>query len=147
MTIKPNVTLSNGNHREQQVIKVEFEYDRKLIDILKAKTNARWSATMNCWYIPKDKFVLGEFFTAMKPVAWIDYSAVKIVNEPENPKPKKRDYSHRRNIELPKGYTELLYQKRYSKSTIKIYPAYFKDYIHYFSNLFVWTAEKRSYKY
>jgi len=30
---------------------------------------------MNCWYIPKDKFDLGKFFTAMRPVTWIDYSA------------------------------------------------------------------------
>jgi len=141
---KPDITLSSAIHREQPVVKVEFAWNRELIDELKARTNARWSANMNCWYIPKDKFVLGEFFTAMKPVAWIDYSAVKIVDEPENPKPKKRDYSHRRNIELPKGYTELLHQKRYSKNTIKTYTAYFKDFIHYFSesNLEKITSEE-----
>lgn len=100
---------------------------------MKARTNARWSANMNCWYIPKDQFVLGVFFTAMKPLAWIDYSELKILDEQENPKLQKRDYSHRRNIELPKGYSELLQQKRYSKNTIKTYTAYFKDFIHYFS--------------
>jgi integrase/recombinase XerD len=129
----PKITLSNATHREQPVVKVEFVYNRELIDALKANTNARWSANMNCWYISKDKFDLGKFFTAMKPLAWIDYSAVKIVDEPENSKPKKRDYSHRRNIKLPKGYSELLHQKRYSKNTIKTYTAYFKDFIHYFS--------------
>ena len=119
MNEKPKITLSNAIHREQPVVKVEFAYNRKLIDELKAKTHAVWSASINCWYIPKEKFVLGEFFTAMNPMAWIDYAALKIVSEPVNLKPKKRDYSHRRIIELPKGYSELLHQKRYSNNTIK----------------------------
>lgn len=130
---KPKIKLSTAIHREQPVVKLEFSYNRNLIDELKAKTHAVWSANMNCWYIPKEKFVLGDFFTDMKPVAWIDYSAVKIVNEPVVSKPQKRDYSHRCNIELPKGYAELLHQKRYSKNTIKTYLAYFKDFIYYFS--------------
>jgi integrase/recombinase XerD len=130
---KPKIKLSTAIHREQPLVKLEFAYNRLLIDELKAKTHAVWSANMNCWYIPKEKFVLGDFFTAMKPVAWIDYSAVKIVNEPVISKPQKRDYSHRCNIELPKGYAELLHQKRYSKNTIKTYSAYFKDFIYYFS--------------
>ncbi|SHI57305.1 Site-specific recombinase XerD [Tangfeifania diversioriginum] len=144
MNEKPKITLSTATHHQQTVITVEFSYNRELIDALKTRTNARWSATMNCWYIPKDNFVLGEFFNAMKPLAWIDYSAVKIVDEPEIPKPKKRDYTYRRNIELPKGYLELLHQKRYSNSTIKTYSAYFKDFIHYFSesNLEKITSEE-----
>jgi integrase/recombinase XerD len=76
----PKITLSTATHRETPVVKVEFVYNRELIDALKA--NARWSASMNCWYIPKDQFVLGDFFAAMKPLAWIDYSAVK--NNSEN---------------------------------------------------------------
>jgi integrase/recombinase XerD len=51
---------------------------------VKARTNVRWSATMNGWYIPKNKFNLGDFFTSMKPVAWIDYSAMKNKN-PQQP--------------------------------------------------------------
>ncbi|MFA5555334.1 MAG: hypothetical protein WDA68_12410 [Phycisphaerae bacterium] len=39
---------------------------------------------MNGWYIPKNKFNLGDFFTSMKPVAWIDYSAMKNKN-PQQP--------------------------------------------------------------
>ncbi|WP_372950932.1 site-specific tyrosine recombinase/integron integrase [Mariniphaga sp.] len=135
MNETPKITLSNATHREQPVVKVEFAYNSELINELKTRTNARWSANMNSWYIPQNNFNLGEFFTTMKPVAWIDYSGLKIVNEPENPKPKKRDYSHRWNIELPKGYSELLHQKRYSKNTIKTYSAYFKDFIYYFSEL------------
>ncbi len=61
----------------------------------------------------------------------------------------KLEYSHHRNQEisnvssekrkktflpeLPKGYFSLLQQKRYSKSTIKTYTAYFKQFQDYFS--------------
>jgi integrase/recombinase XerD len=78
---KPEITLSTATHRETPVVKVEFAYNSELINELKARTNARWSANMNCWYIPKDKFELGKFFTAMRPVTWIDYSAVSQQNQ------------------------------------------------------------------
>ena len=118
MNEKPKITLSNATHRQQPVVKVEFSFNRELIDELKVRTNARWSATMNCWYIPKDQFELGEFFTAMKPLAWIDYSAVKTNNLPESEK------EVRPVIEkgsLPAGYLEKLEQMRYGKNTVKTY--------------------------
>ena len=88
---------------------------------------------MRCWYMPENKFNLGLFFKAFNGTAYIDYSALKIVHKPLNTEPVKRDYSHRQNVILPKGYLELLKQKRYSESTIKSYSAYFKDFMHYFS--------------
>jgi integrase/recombinase XerD len=99
----PEITLSTATHREQPVVKVEFVYNRELIDELKARTNARWSANMNCWYIPKDKFDLGKFFTAMKPLAWIDYSAVLNNSEkPEDEKhPRPKKPNRNKNIILP----------------------------------------------
>jgi integrase/recombinase XerD len=133
---KPKIALSTATHRETPVVKVEFVYNRELINELKARTNVRWSATLNCWYIPKDKFNLGKFFTAMRPVAWIDYSAVK--NHSENsedekyPQPKKLNLN--KNITLPKGYLEKLEQERYGENTIKIYTHYFKDFVAEFSN-------------
>lgn len=88
---------------------------------------------MACWYMPENDFNLGEFFSLLTPVAYINYSALKIEKQTIYSEPVKRDYSHRRNIKLPKGYFELLRQKRYSQSTIKTYTAYFKDFMHYFS--------------
>jgi len=133
---KPEITLSTATHRETAVVKVEFAYNRELIDALKARTNARWSANMNCWYIPKDKFDLGKFFTAMRPLAWIDYSAVKNnsekIEEEKHPRPKK--LNRNKNIILPKGYMEKLEQERYGENTIKIYTHYFKDFVAEFSN-------------
>jgi integrase/recombinase XerD len=133
---KPEITLSNATHRETPVVKVEFVYNRELIDALKARTNARWSASMNCWYIPKDKFVLGDFFAAMKPLAWIDYSAVLNHSEKyeDEKQPGTKKLNRNKNIKLPKGYLEKLEQERYGENTIKIYTHYFKDFVAEFSN-------------
>ena len=123
------ITLSNGFHREQQVVKVEFDFNRELIDELKKRTAAIWSATMNCWYMPKEKFDLGEFFTAMKPVAFIDYSAVKNQNTHQPDKPQRKSYSAnlikkrippetRKKID---DFKMWLRQGRYGENTVKTY--------------------------
>jgi site-specific recombinase XerD len=127
----PKITLSTAIHRETPVVKVGFAYNRELINELKARTNARWSATMNCWYIPKDKFDLGKFFRAMEPVAWIDYSAVLNHSEKieEKKHPRSAKINRNKNIVLPKGYLEKLERERYGENTIKIYTHYFKDFV------------------
>jgi integrase/recombinase XerD len=143
---KPKMKLSTATHREQPVVKVEFDYSRDLIDELKSRTDDRWSATMNCWYIPKERYVLNEFFTAMKPVAYIDYSALKNnSNRFANVVPPPKIKLHRnKSISLPKGYLERLQQERYSENTIKIYTHYFKEFVAEFSekNLELITKEE-----
>ena len=65
-------------------------------------------------------FSLPDFYDRYSPHAYIDYSRVYV----RHPKPK-REYT------LPKGYLELLEQKRYSPSTVKTYRAYFSDFMEY----------------
>lgn len=132
MTTRPDITLKKGIHRNQNIVRIEFPYDKQLIDLLRKEIAPKWSRTMGCWYLPEQDFNLGRFFNAFKPVAFINYSDIKLTNEPVILKPKKRNYLYRKNIELPNGYLELLHQKRYSKSTIKTYSAYLKDFIYYF---------------
>ncbi|MGC9353998.1 MAG: tyrosine-type recombinase/integrase [Mariniphaga sp.] len=129
MNETPKITLSTATHREQPVVKVEFAYNRELIDALKANTNARWSANMNCWYIPKNSFVLGDFFTAMKPVAWIDYSGVKNKDSQQTPKSSVKKYSPAAMKKRIQPETRLkiddfkkwLEQGRYGENTVKTY--------------------------
>ncbi len=71
-------------------------------------------------YILADVFNLSDFYDRYSPHAYIDYSRVYV----KHPKPK-REYT------LPKGYLELLEQKRYSPSTVKTYKAYFSDFMEY----------------
>lgn len=133
MTTRPYITLKKGIHKDQRVICIVFDYHVQTINDLRKKTHAKWSRTMGCWYFTENDFDLNTFFNTFKELAFIDYSDLKVRPQPVIHKALKRDYSYRKSTELPKGYLELLKQKRYSESTIKTYLAYFKDYIHYFS--------------
>ena len=133
MAVKPNITLRKGIHKNKNVIRIEFPFNVQINDVLRKNTTATWSKTLKCWFMPEKDFNLPIFFNVLKDHAFIDYSALKIVTKQDTTEKNKRDYSHRKNIQLPKGYLELLHQKRYSESTIKTYSAYLKDFMHYSS--------------
>ena len=133
MKHKHQITLSYSQHRQNQVVKIVFDFNDKINNELIGTIHAKWSNTMKCWYMARNEFNLNTFYTSFKDLAFIDYSALKVVSKPNIQENKKRDYSFRSKLKLPKGYLELLKQKRYSESTIKTYSAYFKDFIHYFS--------------
>lgn len=135
MNTRPQIKLTKGEYKGNDVVFIQFDYNREIIQCLKESTPARWSQSKGYWYILKDDFDLGKFYTLFKEQVYIDYSAVKINTKPVDKEPVKRDYSYRPGIELPKGYLELLKQKRYSPSTIKTYTAYFKDFTHYFGEI------------
>jgi site-specific recombinase XerD len=73
---KPKIKLIPGVHGGQEIIKVLFANDRKIANVLERETPARWSSHLGYWYIFKEKFNLGDFFTIMKTVAYIDYSGL-----------------------------------------------------------------------
>jgi len=127
------IKLEPGEHKKQPVIFVRFCYNREIINHLKESTSAEWSASKKCWYIIKTDFYLSDFYKAFKSLAYIDYSALKITRKAVISVPKKRDYSYRPGVVLPKEYHDLLRQKRYSENTIKTYTAYFKDFKYFFS--------------
>jgi len=133
LNTRPQITLEFGTHYQQEVVLIRFEYNHPIKQKLRETFNVRWSKSHGCWLIGTDDFDLHLFFESLRDLAYIDYSALKITTEPEHKVILKRNYSYRRNIELPKGYFEMLKQKRYSPSTIKTYVAYFKDFLHYFS--------------
>ncbi|WP_346859501.1 site-specific tyrosine recombinase/integron integrase [uncultured Draconibacterium sp.] len=133
MNTRPQIKLETGEHRQQQVVLVRFDYNQEIKNRLKELFPVYWSKSHGCWLIWSKDFDLGNFYKALRDITYIDYSALKITTEPEQKVKLKRNYSYRRNIELPKGYFEMLTQKRYSRSTIKTYVAYFKDFLHYFS--------------
>ncbi len=91
--------------------------------MLRRETTSKWSRTMRCWYVPEGDFNLGRFFSAMKSVGYIDYSALK--NKPTAALNGKDSsvlkINRNKNIALPKGYLERLQQERYSENTIIIY--------------------------
>jgi integrase/recombinase XerD len=135
MSANSKIILRRGNHRKQEVVRIEFPYNQKIIDLLRKETCAKWSRTMRCWHMPEKDFDLGWFFAKFQPIAYIDYLAVR--NKPhEDSKPKeakKNKPNRNKNMILPKGYLEKLEQERYGENTIKIYTHYFKDFATEFS--------------
>ena len=135
MSIRPIIKLTPGVHKQQPVIRVMFKYNKLILNQLKTSTNARWSATMKCWYFYERDFYLNIFFMALTELAYIDYSQLK--NRQGVPHSDSGTNvlltKHSQHIELPGGYFKRLEQKRYSKNTIKIYLSYFKDFVKYFN--------------
>ncbi len=129
MNKKAEIILRNAVHREAPVIKLEFDFNPQINEALKNNTNALWSATMKSWYIKKEKFVLQEFFSAMRSDAYINYSQIqnRVIYAPP-PKPvKSYDLKDYKGQLLAETETEIekfknwLQQKRYSENTIKTY--------------------------
>lgn len=132
---KPKIVLHNGIHRGQAVIKIEFAYNRPLIDAVKAKTKALWSTSMRCWYIAANEFNLSDFFTTMKPLAYIDYSLLK---QDE----RRKGQAQKASMQLPAlsdihmqelaGFKRWMVQQRYAENSIKIYMACLANFFRFY---------------
>ena len=130
MPNKPEIKLNYDHHRDQKVVLVRFDYNLKLIEQVKKLTGSRWSQTRRCWYIPVDNFHLDIFLNTISGIADIDASNIKDGGASKISTGRiKKSFS----TKLPKGYLEILEQKRYAKSTIKTYTSYFREFVDYFS--------------
>jgi integrase/recombinase XerD len=144
MISRPQIKLMPDTHKENSIVQIKFSYNKKIIDRIKNVSPVKWSNQMKCWYINKSEFKLNHFFESLKDLAYIDYSGLKN-NKGEQSSTKLNrtpKYNHRKELRIPYGYLEKLEQKRYSSSTIKSYVAYFKDFMHYFSDKELKTIEK-----
>ena len=133
MANQPQITLTPGIHREAEIIRIEFEYNRPLVEKVKQVPGARWSASKKCWYVAKDTFKLNDLFTAVRGAAFIDYSLLKKKRQQEPLPERVKTPKPESPVSLPQGYLELLKQKRYSPSTLKVYSHYFKEFQRYFA--------------
>ena len=114
-----NIVLHKDSYDGQDCIRIDYADSQVLASMLSQDSGV--AAVVNgAGYILADVFNLSDFYDRYSPHAYIDYSRVYV----KHPKPK-REYT------LPKGYLELLEQKRYSPSTVKTYKAYFSDFMEY----------------
>ena len=128
----PNITLQKGTHKNQDVIRIEFPYNLKVMDVLRQNTSATWSRTLGCWYTAEAGFKLNNFFEMFRGKAWVDYSGLKNGNSLNtNSKPAKT--KPRYNLKTVKSrlpadtksqiqlFKQWMEQKRYAANTIKTY--------------------------
>ena len=101
-----NYQFSIGEHRDKNVIFVQFPYNQILLKELKEKfPTAKWSASKKCWYLPDVNSVRNEIGIAPKT------------------EPGKAVISkiHAENYAALKRMHELLLLKAYSPNTIRTY--------------------------
>lgn len=134
MATQPIIRLSNGIHHDQKVVWFSFTYNVDLIQAIKQIPGCKYSTHLRKWYQIKEDFDLHLCFNHFKEIAFLDYKSLKIDKSLPLTKQDKiiPDYSHRTTTQIPKGYLEILQQKRYSQSTINTYSAYIKDFVFYF---------------
>ena len=46
------ISVSKQNHRNESRLKLEFEYDKTIIGLVKQLEGAAWSRTMKAWHVP-----------------------------------------------------------------------------------------------
>ena len=114
-----SIVLHKETRDGADYIRIEYA-NSQAVALLLAQDTGMEMAGNGSAYIASAAFSLPDFYDRYSPHAYIDYSRVYV----RHPKPQ-REYT------LPKGYLELLEQKRYSLSTIKAYKIYFSDFMEY----------------
>ena len=114
-----SIVLHKETRDGADYIRIEYANSQAVARLLAQDTGIEMAGNGSA-YIASAAFSLPDFYDRYSPHAYIDYSRVYV----RHPKPK-REYT------LPKGYLELLEQKRYSSSTVKTYRAYFSDFMEY----------------
>ena len=114
-----SIVLHKETRDGADYIRIEYASSQAVAQLLAQDTGMEMTGNGSA-YIASAAFSLPDFYDRYSPHAYIDYSRVYV----RHPKPK-REYT------LPKGYLELLEQKRYSPSTVKTYRAYFSDFMEY----------------
>jgi site-specific recombinase XerD len=71
------ITVKPLQHRGQECIGIYFANKAKLNGALRKHTNARWSQSNTCWYLPLSKEAYNKIAFAMKGLAEIDNTALR----------------------------------------------------------------------
>jgi integrase/recombinase XerD len=140
---KPNIILSFAEHNQAPVVKVVFAFNQPIINKLKETTNARWSATQNCWHIDREEFKLNIFFENFRELAYIDYSGLKTEKSNHTEIAPEKKYSAQElkqqlSAEVKIKITEFknwMQQKRYSDNTVKTYIHQLEIFFGYFAQI------------
>ncbi|WP_053181738.1 tyrosine-type recombinase/integrase [Sunxiuqinia dokdonensis] len=132
MTKQKTINLSYANHRQQVVVRIDFDYDAELTAQVRQLEGTRWSQTMGCGYVPKAQFDLHQFFETFRGKAWVDYEGLmKDKNKPTmhtpvlvKPRYKLKAINAQLSSEVKgqiQSFKKWMEQKRYAENTINTY--------------------------
>ncbi|MEX1003100.1 MAG: site-specific tyrosine recombinase/integron integrase [Crocinitomicaceae bacterium] len=121
------IKLYQLEHRGKQQIKLDFEYNQKLIETAKI-SGCKWSATHKCWYIENTKENHVRLRNSFEGIAILNYSSFT-----KNKKEFKKSHHQKTSLkerfqglsaeykQIIYNYTQFLKGRRYSPSTITTY--------------------------
>lgn len=140
---KERIELLPGYLNNELVVKVIFNYNRVILDLIRSFPQRAWNLDFKYWYIPHSQFNLAQFIEKLEPYAYIDYTALEAFDDGnyqakhDTCLPAERDNHIQRfkasrkkvKIDLPAEYLEILVRKRYSQNTIQTYVTYMRSFM------------------
>ena len=116
----------------EPIVQLIFEYDSRLIRLLKAHTNAMWSSSLKCWYIPCNEFHPEKFKRDFGSDYYLHASSAQAAAILSSVKGRLTANGNMRPTglfskpdpgkdEKMRHFREWMVSKRYSESTIKVY--------------------------
>lgn len=114
---KPRIELIPGYLNGEPIVKINFKYDKGIIETIKTIPGRMWNQQDRNWYLSRNSMNLPLFLSRLSPLAEVDHSALE------------SDIS-----EVPPQYLEMLIRKRYSPNTIKTYMSYMKSFVKEFGD-------------
>ena len=144
MTSLPIISFKRSSYQQREVVWFCFNYNDSLRQAVKAIPGVQFSHQNRAWYQYQEDFNLNLCFNHFKGIAYLDYKALKKKQtRPSETITQKQDYAYRCATDLPKGYHEMLIQKRYSKQTMRTYSAYMRDFVFHFKDKVLETLTTR----
>jgi len=150
LSSKPPLELIPGFLNGELIVKVYFEYNERIIEIIKTIPGRKWNQESKYWYFSKRYFSLEILISKIGQISEIDFSALEAFDHGSQYESRtdelstsERDMAIQRfeysgkatEITLPQEYLEVLIRKRYSQNTIKTYMSYMKSFMEEFHDV------------
>jgi site-specific recombinase XerD len=119
----PILTLECAKHRGKQQLCIRFDYNRDFIDLLRKLHNARWSRSLQSWYVPYSDEIVRKVNALFAKRALIK----------NNIRTKHKSPSFLHSASVAK-YQKYLQGKRYSESTVTTYTFLIRDFLLFYSD-------------
>ncbi|MFV9552529.1 tyrosine-type recombinase/integrase [Algibacter sp. PT7-4] len=145
MQTLPLVTLKRQYHRKAHQITINFKYNDTLINILRKKTEAKWSQTLRAWYLLNNQKNLNTILNSFNSYATVNADEVFDKRLPVKKFPKKRVRQlNNENRTLLNNFYKYLKGKRYSDSTVHTYTQLVADFIEFYNDKIINNLNNRS---
>ncbi len=130
------ILIKEGFHRNKEQLFLSFEYDSKLIYLLKNIGDASWSQTHNSWYIKNSEKILTAVKQELEPlgIRLIQSDEYVGTKPPEETTGKKFPALDVDNEQKIIQFMQWMRSKRYSESTIGTYTDALRVFLRFYSN-------------